>query len=124
LHAPGDIVADITALNRIRRAEPALQTHLGVEFHNATNDNILYYSKASPGRSDRILIAVSLDPYSAQEADIEVPLWLFGLPDWQTVAVQDLRGGYNFSWTGKVQRIRLSPDSPYAIWRISPQAQA
>ena len=30
--APGDIVAEITRLNRIRKGHPALQTHLGVSF--------------------------------------------------------------------------------------------
>ena len=30
--APGNIVAEITALNRIRKAHPALQSHLGVTF--------------------------------------------------------------------------------------------
>ena len=36
--APGNIVAEIAALNRIRKAHPALQTHLGVTFYNAFND--------------------------------------------------------------------------------------
>jgi starch synthase (maltosyl-transferring) len=124
LRAPGDIVAEITALNRLRRAEPALQSHLGVEFHNVYNDNILYYSKSSPGQTSRILVSVSLDPYNPQEADIEVPLWLFGLQDWQSVATEDLLSGNRFTWTGKIQRIRLTPQSPYAIWRISPPGQA
>lgn len=122
--APGDIVQEITALNRIRRAEPALQTHLDVEFHTAFNENILYYSKTTPGQIDRFLVAVSLDPYNPQEADIEVPLWLFGLPDWQTVDVHDMLEGHRFTWTGKIQHIRLTPNSPYVIWRISPQAEA
>src|SRR5271157_4279160 len=41
--APGNIVAEITALNRIRRAHPALQTHLGVTFYSAFNDQVLLY---------------------------------------------------------------------------------
>ena len=47
--APGNIVAEITALNRIRKANPALQAHLGVTFYNAFNDQILFYGKATPG---------------------------------------------------------------------------
>ncbi len=120
--APGDIVDEITQLNRLRRNEPALQSHLGVSFHNAFNDRVLYYSKVSPGESARILIAVSLDPFEAQDADIEVPLWLFDLADWQSVSVEDLLTSHRFTWTGKLQHIRLTPQNPYAIWRIAAMA--
>ena len=41
-NAPGNIVADITLLNRLRRAHPALQTHLNTRFFAAYNDNIIY----------------------------------------------------------------------------------
>lgn len=118
--APGDIVDEIARLNAIRRSEPALQTHLGLSFHNAFNDQILYYSKSAPGQGGLVLAAVSLDPHHAQEADLEVPLWLFGLPDHGRVQVEDLVGGRRFHWAGKVQHLRLTPDDPYAIWRIAP----
>jgi starch synthase (maltosyl-transferring) len=122
--APGDIVDEIAQLNGVRRAEPALQTHLNLAFHNAFNDQILYFSKRAPGQGDLILVAVSLDPRQPQEADIEVPLWLFGLADHQSVQVEDLLGGRRFRWTGKVQRLRLTPDHPYALWRIAPLKDA
>jgi starch synthase (maltosyl-transferring) len=122
--ACGDIVDEITVLNRLRRSEPALQTHLGVSFHNAFNDRILYYSKSAEGHAGLILVAVSLDPHAAQEADFEVPLWLFGLHDGESVAVEDMLSADRFRWTGKIQRMRLTPDRPYAIWRIAPRAGA
>ena len=43
--APGNIVAEITALNRIRRRHPALQSHRGLTFYNAFNDQIILYGK-------------------------------------------------------------------------------
>ena len=116
--APGDIVDEITILNRIRRAHPALQCHLHVSFHNAFNDQILYFSKAAPGDEDRILVAVSLDPHAAQEADFEMPLWLFGLSDAGGLLVEDLIAGHSFIWTGKMQHMALTPSRPYAIWRL------
>lgn len=118
--APGNIIADITLLNRLRRAHPALQTHLNTRFYVAHNDSILYYGKPSSDGSDIILVAVSLDPFHPQEADFEVPLWEFGLPDHGSVAVEDLAEGYHFHWRGKYQHIRLEPEQPYRIWRISP----
>ena len=119
--APGDIVNEITALNRLRRAHPALQSHLHVSFHNAFNDQILYFSKAAPGDEDRILVAVSLDPHASQQADFEVPLWLFGLSDSGTLMVEDLLAHHSFTWTGKIQHMALNPGQPYAIWRLARQ---
>lgn len=119
-NAPGNIIAEISALNRLRRAEPALQNHLGLTFYNAFNDQILYYGKAAPGHRDRILVAVSLDPHHAQEADFESPLWEWGLADDQTLETEDLLGGSRALWRGKMQHLRLTPDQPYAIWRARP----
>jgi starch synthase (maltosyl-transferring) len=120
-NAPGNIIAEITRLNQVRRANPALQTHLGVSFHNAFNDQILYYSKATPDLQNVVLVAVNLDPRFPQECDIEVPLWFWGLPDTASVAVTDLMAGHRFTWAGKIQHIRLDPAvMPFAIWRIRP----
>ena len=119
--APGNITAEIAKLNRIRRANPALQSHLGLRFYNAFNDQIIYYGKSLPARDAMILVAISLDPHRAQEATIEVPLWEWGLPDSGSVLVDDLARDTRFAWSGKLQRIRLDPvDLPFAIWRIAP----
>ncbi|HTW27325.1 MAG TPA: alpha-1,4-glucan--maltose-1-phosphate maltosyltransferase [Acetobacteraceae bacterium] len=119
---PGNIVPEITRLNRVRALNPALQTHLGVTFLNAFNDVILYYEKATPDRSNVVLIAVSLDPHQPQEADFELPLWRWGLPDGAALEGEDLVGGGRLAWQGKTQRLRLTPDRPYVIWRVRPAA--
>jgi starch synthase (maltosyl-transferring) len=118
--APGNIIADITLLNRLRRANPALQTHLNTRFHSASDDSVIYYAKPSPDGTDMILIMVNLDPHGARECDFEVPLWEFGLSDDSSVFVEDLVGGYRFRWHGKTQHIRIDPAEPYRIWRIAP----
>ena len=119
--APGNIVEEITALNRIRKANPALQSHLGITFYPAFNDQILLYGKRTPDGRDMILIAINLDPHNPQEAAIEIPLWEWGLPDHEAMAATDLMRGQRFVWTGKNQRIRLDPaDLPFAIWRVAP----
>ncbi len=121
--APGNIVAEIAALNRIRKANPSLQTHRGLSFYNAFNDNVMVYGKALPERHDMILVAVSLDPHHAQEAVFEIPLWEWGLPDHGSLAAEDLMHDHRFVWTGKLQRVRLDPAGlPFAIWRIAPLA--
>ena len=123
-NAPGNIVADITLFNRLRRAHPALQTHLNTRFYAAGNDRIIYYGKPEPDGAGLILVMVSLDPHGEQATGFEVPLWDLGLPDDATVAVEDLGLGYRFDWTGKAQTITLAPDEPYRIWRIAPKENA
>jgi starch synthase (maltosyl-transferring) len=117
---PGNIVAEIAALNAMRRDNPALQTHLGVSFLTSPNDLVLTYEKATPDRSNVVLVAVSLDPYTAQESTFDLPLWKWRLPDDGSVLVDDLVGGGRFTWTGRTQRVRLTQDRPYAIWRVRP----
>ena len=117
---PGNIIREITYLNRIRKENPALHSHLGITFRQAWNDNILLFEKATTARDNVLLIAVSLDPYHVQEADVEIPLWDWGLPDHGTLGVEDLMRGHRFTWTGKRQRIRLDPgEYPFSIWRLS-----
>jgi starch synthase (maltosyl-transferring) len=117
-NAVGNINAEIAQLNRIRRENPALQTHLGIVFYHCGNSNILYFGKATPSRDNVILVAINLDPHNTQEADIEIPLWEFGMDDNGVLLVEDLIGGNAFDWRGKNQRVRLEASHPYAIWRV------
>ncbi|QDL94466.1 alpha-1,4-glucan--maltose-1-phosphate maltosyltransferase (plasmid) [Paroceanicella profunda] len=119
--APGNIIADITLFNRLRRLHPGLQTHLNTRFHQVGNDNILYYAKPAPDGSDMILVMVSLDPHHPQEGDFELPLWEFGLADHDSLAAEDLATGTRFTFAGKGQRVHLTPDEPYRIWHVMPQ---
>jgi starch synthase (maltosyl-transferring) len=124
-NAPGNIVAEITKLNALRRAHPALQSHLNVTFYNAFNDQVLLYGKRLPGHDDMILVAVSLDPHHVQEASFELPLWEWKLSDHGALFVEDLMRGGGAVWHGKVHYLRLDPaDLPFAIWRLSPAGGA
>jgi starch synthase (maltosyl-transferring) len=119
--APGDIVEEITRLNAIRRTNPALHSQMGLAFHNAFNDQVLWYRKSAPDGSNVLLIAVSLDPHAVQQAAVELPLWEWGLPDHAALDAEDLMRGHSFTWHGKVQQIRLDPaDMPFGIWRVRP----
>ncbi|WP_431080074.1 alpha-1,4-glucan--maltose-1-phosphate maltosyltransferase [Pseudomonas thivervalensis] len=118
--APGNIIAEIAQLNRIRRQNPALHTHLGLKIYNAWNDNILYFGKRTADGSNFILVAVSLDPHNPQEASFELPLWEMGLPDDAQTQGEDLMNGHRWTWYGKYQFMRIDPAyQPFGIWRIS-----
>jgi starch synthase (maltosyl-transferring) len=119
--ASGNIVAEISKLNRIRRAHPALQRHLGLKFYPAHHDQVVCYGKMGTDRADMILVAVHLDPFHSCDATIEVPLWEWNLSDSASVNVRDLMNDTTFTWHGKLQRIRLNPQTlPFAIWHVSP----
>jgi starch synthase (maltosyl-transferring) len=120
-NAPGNIIGEISRLNYIRKQNPALHSHRNVKFYNASNEQVLYYGKATPDRSNFVLTAVSLDPTHAQETRFEVPLWEFGLPDDAAVQVEELMRGQSFVWRGKIQHWRFVPNEiPFAIFRIRP----
>jgi starch synthase (maltosyl-transferring) len=120
-NAAGNIVKEIAKLNRIRKSHPALQSHLGLRFFPAHNNQIIFYGKALPAGRDLVLVAVSLDPFHVQEATIEIPLWEWSLPDDASVVAHDLMRDSKSTWHGKLQRIRLDPaDLPFALWRVTP----
>ena len=62
------------AIRRCRR-------HLGLALLPRAQRSVILYGKPLPADGDMILVAVSLDPFHAQEATIEVPLWEWQLPD-------------------------------------------
>jgi starch synthase (maltosyl-transferring) len=123
--APGNIIAEISQLNRIRRENPALHSHLPLRFYNAFNEQVIWYGKFTPGFDNFILVLVSLDPHGVQETRFEVPLWEFGLPDGGVLEVEELMRGERFRWYGKLQHWRFVPQElPFAIFRVRPWRDA
>jgi starch synthase (maltosyl-transferring) len=121
---PGNIVGEITALNRIRRTNPALHSHLGLTFLPAHNDHILFFEKATESRDNVIVVAINLDPFNEQGADLELSWSTFNhwqLHDHAALDVVDQLSGERFAWQGRWQHVQLDPNTrPFAIWRIAP----
>ncbi|UIN20146.1 alpha-1,4-glucan--maltose-1-phosphate maltosyltransferase [Herbaspirillum frisingense] len=133
---PGNIIDDITRLNRIRIENPALQTHLGVQFLPVNNDHILCFVKSTPAMpsaassaedaqrfgDNTVLVAINLDPFQSRQGDIDMPLAGFGIADRGEQAqlqVEDLLNEQRFAWIGTHQSVVLDPrERPYRIWRI------
>ncbi|MDJ0389928.1 DUF3416 domain-containing protein [Roseomonas sp. E05] len=116
---PGNIGAEITTLNRIRRQNPALQTHLGTTFLASNHDGILTYVKSTPDGENVILVAVSMDPHQPLETHFELPQHAMGLPPGATLIAENLMQGGEEHWYGTHRHVRLDPHSlPFAIWRL------
>lgn len=122
-NAPGNIKAEIRALNRIRREHPALQDFRNTIFLNAWNEAVIAYARMDREHSECIFIMANLDPHHTQGCTYEIPLWEFGLPDWERLHATDLLRGNSFALDGKTHVISLDPRiNPVIIWRLRPPA--
>ena len=119
LSAPGNIIKEISRLNHIRKENPALQSHLPLKFYDASNDQVIYFGKFDRDKRNFILVAISLDPHSGQEAWLEVPTREFDLPESASLIVEELMRDLTLSWMGGRQHWYFNPaELPFAIWRI------
>lgn len=122
MNAPGNIIPEITRLNRIRRNHAALQSHLGVRFHEVENDQILFYSRYSPEGDSIVLVAVSLDPHNAQTGRLHLARSDWGISDHADVPLHDLFEDRHFRLHGPVHEIVLTPDRPFVVWALDRRA--
>ncbi|MDQ4106601.1 MAG: alpha-1,4-glucan--maltose-1-phosphate maltosyltransferase, partial [Actinomycetota bacterium] len=115
---PGNIKDYIRRINGIRRANPALHELTNLAFHNAPDDNILFYSKTSGDNT--VLVAVNLDPFAAHDAHLELPLETLGIGEHEEYVVEELISGRVL--TGRYGRyfwVRLVPNENVAeIFRV------
>ena len=118
MNAPGNIIPEITRLNRIRRSHPALQSHLGIRFHEVNNDQILFYSRHSEEGDSIVLVAVSLDPHHRQTGVLKLARREWGLEDHAPLPLHDLFEDTRFTLQGHDQHITLTPDRPFVLWAI------
>jgi starch synthase (maltosyl-transferring) len=112
---PGNIVAEISRLNQLRKENPALQSHLNIRFHESNNDQVIFFSKATRDRSSVVFVAISLDPHNAQHANLQIPHdELVG-----NRMVVELMRDIELSWDGAVQHWYFDPQElPFAVWRL------
>ena len=92
---------------------------MGITYLNSPNDQILVFEKATPDRSNVVLVAINLDYRNTQSGSVDVPFWLY-TPEPGALAVTDLIGGAEERWTDRSRFITLPLDRPYSIWRLSP----
>ncbi|MEU5401892.1 alpha-1,4-glucan--maltose-1-phosphate maltosyltransferase [Streptomyces sp. NPDC005963] len=110
----------ITALNRTRRRNPALQQLRNIHFHHTDNDAVIAYSKRSG--SNTVIVMVNLDPHHTQEATVSLDMPRLGLAWHETAPVRDELTGETYHW-GRASYVRLEPGrrpAHIAVLRPSP----
>jgi starch synthase (maltosyl-transferring) len=115
----GNIKDYITAVNRIRRNNPALQYLANLRFYPASDDNVLFYGKMTPERDNIVFVAVNLDPFEAHDADLDIPLADVGIKGDGPYEVEELLSGDRHLWRGGTQHVSLDPNrNPAEIFRL------
>src|SRR5262245_45090691 len=100
----GPLLPLVRRLNEIRRANLALQRLEGIDFLETENDQLIAYVRQAEG--SLLIVAVNLDPRSAQEGVAVVPVSL-GLPPAYTAT--ELLSGEEFHWRIGRNFLRLDP---------------
>ena len=99
----------IGRVNRIRRANTALQQDRSLTFHGCDNQEIIVYSKMSEDRSNVMLTVVNLDPHWTQGGWVDLDLDALGVDASQGFQVHDLLGDSRFLWHGAHNFVQLDP---------------
>jgi starch synthase (maltosyl-transferring) len=126
LDRPGNIRAEITRINRIRKENPALQqtsdiTFVGVEDSPGhEHEQLMAYVKRSADGSNIILVVVNLDQSATQTGWLRFPLELFSLSHQHSFTVEDLLSGSRYQWNGEWNYVEVNPwHMPAHIFRVT-----
>jgi starch synthase (maltosyl-transferring) len=118
-NAPGSLVPLITALNRIRRENGALQSNASLHFHSIDNPKLVCYSKSTPGFENTILVAVNIDSFNEQSGWTNLDLDQLGVSANESFIVEDLLSGAQYTWRNH-NYVALRPGiQPAHIFRVS-----
>lgn len=119
LKAPESLKGLISAVNRIRKENPALQSDWSLRFHQTDNPALICYSKATNDLSNVILVVVNLDCFHVQSGWLNLDLAPIGVDPNHAFQVHDLLGEGYYLWQGPRNYVELTPGSlPAHIFRV------
>ncbi|MCV7067551.1 alpha-1,4-glucan--maltose-1-phosphate maltosyltransferase [Mycolicibacterium farcinogenes] len=98
----------VTRLNEIRRLHPALRQLRTLHFHHVDNDALLAYSKFDPITGDTVLVVVTLNPFTAEEATLWLNMEALGMEWHDRFWVRDEITGEEYQW-GQSNYVRIDP---------------
>ncbi len=118
LNAPHSLRELITAVNRIRRENPALHSDRGLRFHPTENDQLIAYTKSTDDMADVVLAVVNLDPHHSQIGMVSLPLGDLGIDSERGYQAHELLTGARYQWYGPRNYVELRPEAPAQIFRF------
>jgi starch synthase (maltosyl-transferring) len=108
-NAPGNLGAFLTAINRIRRENPALHGYRNLAFYGADDPNIVWYGKMTASRDSAVFVAANLDLHGTRASWVDVPLAALGLGPDEPYTMHELLSDREYRWQGPRGWVLLDP---------------
>ena len=122
INSPDSLRELITAVNKLRRENPALQTDRTLRFHETENDRLVAYTKTTEDLNDVVLTVVNVDPWRTQAGMVTLPLDELGLPRDKPYQAHELLTGARYVWNGPRNYVEINPyNAPGQIFRFRRQ---
>lgn len=102
----------IARVNRIRKSNPAFESNATLTFHDFSNARMVVFSKRRG--SNRVLVAVNLNPHGEESGWTTLNLDVLGLDHSMSYVVRDLLTGTEYHWHGVRNYISLNPNTAVA----------
>ncbi len=116
---PGHIVDYVTLINRIRQENPALHELENLEFHESSNDQVVFFGKSTVDKRNSVLVAVNLSPFHYQEAHLRIPIEALGIKAGDTYQLHNVIADRRDLMIGDSYIVRLDPQvEPAAIFVV------
>jgi starch synthase (maltosyl-transferring) len=118
---PGNIKAEISRINAIRKSNPALQGCGNVHFVDTENPRMLAWIRQTADRMNQMLIVVNFDWHHTSMGHLYLPLEVLGLQPDQDFEVCDLFDPRqpSYQWRGPANFVLLDPiRSPVHIFQV------
>ncbi len=110
----------MTAINRIRRENPALQRTFNLTFTRTDNDMLMSFVKISDDCTNIIWGIANFDPLHTQSGYVEVPKKLLGIEGRVNIKVTDLLTGATYHWFSDWNYVELDPNKyPMHVFQVS-----
>jgi starch synthase (maltosyl-transferring) len=113
----------MTLLNRVRKANTALQTTWNIHFTPTNNDKLISYVKVSEnteGVKNIVWCVANLDTENTQAGEVSVPKEVLGIKGRTSLSVQDLITGETYFWKDDWNFVELNPyRSPIHIFKVT-----
>jgi starch synthase (maltosyl-transferring) len=114
----------IWRVNKIRKENAALQDTYNIEFAETSNDQIICYTKKDKRTNNILIIAVNLDTFNTQSAQVTLPIEKLGLTAGEPIKVTDLLSGDKYTWGTNENYVQLNPyEMPAHILRVELKTQ-
>ena len=106
----------IGKINAIRHEHPALQQTHNLHFCALENPMLLAFYKWDGGRSDELLVIISLDPDRTQSGFVRLPYEMMG--GYGPVALTDCVTQATYRWDDEWNYVELQPGLPFHIFHL------